>query len=93
MVLKGVLIRSALGFIYPLYRSVLAIRSDDKEDDMMWLKYWVLIVALSMVELKLDPLVDYFPWYLLAKGAFLIWCIGPLANNSGTLVFTQVHLL
>ena len=90
MVAKGILIRSAVGFIYPAYRSVLAVMSDDTEDDMMWMKYWVVLVVFSMVELVVDPLVDYFPWYILAKCAFLAWCMAPLANNGANLIFTQV---
>ena len=90
MVEKGVVIRSAVGLIYPVYRSVLAIMSEDTDDDMIWLSYWVVLGILSLVELVVDPMVDYFPGYLLAKCAFLIWCMAPMANHGANLILSQV---
>ena len=64
--------------------------SEDVEDDMTWLRYWVVLAVVSMVELMVDPLVDYFPGYLLAKCGFLVWCMAPLENNGVSFIFTQV---
>ena len=90
MTTKLQILRSAVGFIYPVYRSVQAIMSEDIEDDLTWLRYWVLIAVVSLVELWVDPLVDYFPGYLLAKCAFLVCCMAPFANNGVSFIFTQV---
>ena len=84
------ILRTGVGFIYPVYRSYQAIVSEDMEDDMTWLKYWVILVMVSMMELKVDPLVDLFPGYLVAKCAFLVWCMAPLENNGVSFIFTQV---
>jgi hypothetical protein len=73
MVTKFKILRTGVGFIYPVYRSVQAIMSEDVEDDMTWLRYWVILALVSMVEVMVDPLVDFFPGYLIGKCAFLIW--------------------
>ena len=66
--------------------------SEDVEDDMTWLRYWVILAVVSMVEVIVDPLVDFFPGYLIGKCAFLIWCMAPLENNGVSFIFTQVTL-
>ena len=92
MVNKFKLLRTGVGFIYPVYRSVLAVLTEEVEDDLTWLRYWVVLALVSIVELMVDPLVDFFPGYLLAKCAFLIWCMAPLENNGVSFIFTQVIL-
>ena len=92
MVTKFKILRTGVGFIYPVYRSVQAIMSEDVEDDMTWLRYWVILALVSMVEVMVDPLVDFFPGYLIGKCAFLIWCMAPLENNGVSFIFTQVTL-
>ena len=89
---RGVVIRSAVGLIYPIYRSFLAFMSEDTSDDMIWLRYWAVLGILSLIELVVDPMVDYFPGYLLAKCAFLMWCMAPMANHGANLILSQVDL-
>ena len=84
-------LRTCVGFIYPVVKSVQAILSEDMEDDLTWLRYWVVLALVSLVEMAVDPMVDYFPAYLLAKCAFLIWCMAPSPNNGASFVFTQVQ--
>ena len=67
-----------------------AVMTDEVEDDLTWLRYWVVLATVSLVEMVVDPLVDYFPVYLLAKCVFLIWCMAPSPNNGASFVFTQV---
>ena len=31
-----------IGSIYPLYKSILALETEDKEDDKQWLTYWMI---------------------------------------------------
>ena len=91
MMSKGVMIRSSIGLIYPVYRSLLALMSDDPDDDFVWLRYWLVLGTVYLVELVVDPMVDYFPGYLLAKCAFLLWCMAPLANHGANLILSQVQ--
>merc|ERR1711890_132756 len=85
----GLVIRALVGFVYPSYQSLQAVLTEDKEDDLNWLRYWVVLSCVHLVELVIDPLVDFFPGYLLAKCVFLIWCMAPVQNNGANLIFTQ----
>ena len=89
----GAIIRAGVGLSYPAYKSLQAIMSEDEEDDFIWLRYWVVFAAFSMIEIIIDPLVDFFPGYMLAKCAFLIWCMAPVQNNGANYIFTQVRCL
>ena len=85
-------LRTALGFVYPVYRTVQAILSEDVEDDLTWLRYWVVMSLVSAVEMMLDPMVDFFPFYLMVKCVFLLCCTAPTANNGASFIFTQVYI-
>lgn len=84
------ILRTGLGLLYPVYRSIQAILTEDLEDDLTWLRYWVVLAMVTLVEMVLDPMVDLFPYYLLAKCSFLIWCLAPSPNNGVSFIFTQV---
>ena len=90
MTSHGAFIRTAVGFIYPAYKSLQAIMSEEQEDDMTWLRYWVVLAVVSLIEIIVDPLFDFLPGYLLGKCVFLVWCMLPTENSGGNLIFTQV---
>ena len=85
------ILRTGLGLLYPVYRSIQAILTEDMEDDLIWLRYWVVLAMVTLVEMVLDPMVDFFPYYLIAKCSFLIWCMAPSPNNGVSFIFTQVN--
>lgn len=70
---------NSIGFLYPAYKSLVALETSNKEDDSKWLTYWVVFAAFSVVEFFSDILLSWFPLYWLAKVAFLLWC-----SNSGS---------
>jgi len=86
----GQVVHALIGFAYPSYQSLQAAMTEDPEDDLQWLRYWVVLATVHMIELVVDPLVDFFPGYLLAKCAFLVWCMAPVQNNGANLIFSQV---
>ena len=85
------IIRAAVGFIYPAYSSLKAVMSDEREDALTWLRYWVVLAVFSLAETIVDPLLDFFPGYLLGKCVFLVWCMAPSKNSGANLLFTQVN--
>ena len=95
MMLKthGETVRLLLGFLYPSYKTITAVMTESREDDLLWLKYWSVLSLFSLVELLLDPLVHHFTWYLLAKCVFLIWCMAPMEQNGSNLIFSQVYFV
>ena len=88
---QTMVIRSGVGFIYPAYKSLHAIMSDDREAGLAWMRYWVVLAVFSMLETIVDPLLDFLPGYLLGKCVFLVWCMAPSDKSGSNLVFTQVR--
>lgn len=87
---QTMVIRSGVGFLYPAYKSLHAIMSDDREAGLAWMRYWVVLAVFSMLETLVDPLLDFLPGYLLGKCVFLVWCMAPSDKSGSNLVFTQV---
>ncbi|CAE7449027.1 REEP5 [Symbiodinium microadriaticum] len=79
------LIIDIVGFVYPLYASLQAIESADKEDDKQWLTYWIIFTKFKIVESVAGFLIPFIPFYFLLKAAFLIWCYHPSFNGATVL--------
>ncbi|GAB4860395.1 HVA22-like protein e, variant 2 [Ancistrocladus abbreviatus] len=63
--------------LYPLYASVMAIESPSKVDDEQWLAYWILYSFLTLMEMLLQPLLEWIPiWYTL-KLVLVSWLVLP----------------
>jgi hypothetical protein len=45
--------------LYPLYASIKAIESPFKEDDQLWLTYWVLYSFVTLLELVAAPVIAW----------------------------------
>ncbi|KAI1720464.1 TB2/DP1, HVA22 family domain-containing protein [Ditylenchus destructor] len=67
-----------IGFAYPTYCSVKAIRSEGKNDDTRWLMYWTVFAFFTLVD---NWLVLIVPFYWLFKTPFLLYLASP--NTSG----------
>merc|ERR1712189_120073 len=44
------LVVNLIAFIYPAYKSIKALESNDKDDDSKWLTYWVVYGFFSCME-------------------------------------------
>lgn len=69
-----------IGFVYPAYMSFKAIESEDKNDDTMWLTYWVVYSFFTIIEGFADVLLFWIPFYYAAKLAFLFWLFLPMTQ-------------
>lgn len=78
-----------IGFIYPAYKSLVALETSNKEDDSKWLTYWVVFAAFSVVEFFSDILMSWFPLYWLVKVAFLLWCSADIPANGSALLYNR----
>ncbi|KAL9266667.1 HVA22-like protein [Drosera capensis] len=66
-----------LMLLYPLYASVMAIESPSRLDDEQWLAYWIIYSFLTLLEMVLQPLLEWIPiWYSL-KLLLVAWLVLP----------------
>lgn len=61
--------RHSLGSLRPCYASprIKAIESPSKEDDTVWLTYWVVYGLFGLAEFFSDLLLSWFPFYYAGK--------------------------
>eukprot|EP00518_Triparma_eleuthera_P003287 CAMPEP_0182463498 /NCGR_PEP_ID=MMETSP1319-20130603/7392_1 /TAXON_ID=172717 /ORGANISM="Bolidomonas pacifica, Strain RCC208" /LENGTH=191 /DNA_ID=CAMNT_0024663043 /DNA_START=66 /DNA_END=641 /DNA_ORIENTATION=- len=79
-----------VGFIYPAYMSFKAIESEGSDDDTQWLTYWVVYACFNMLEVFVDTILFWVPFYFAFKFGFLVWCFLP--NTQGA-AFLYHHFL
>lgn len=70
------------GFLYPVYASIKAIETEEKEDDTFWLTYWLVFALFKVVENIADIFISSIPFYFLIKIAFLYWCFSSQFQGS-----------
>ncbi|XP_076891792.1 HVA22-like protein e [Bidens hawaiensis] len=68
--------------LYPLYASVVAIESASKEDDQQWLSYWILYSFLTLMEMLLQPLLEWIPIWYDVKLIAVAWLVLPQLRGA-----------
>nr|XP_060485716.1 receptor expression-enhancing protein 6 isoform X2 [Panthera onca] len=81
------LLCNVIGFVYPAYASIKAIESPSKEDDTVWLTYWVVYGLFGLAEFFSDLLLSWFPFYYAGKCAFLLFCMVPGPWNGAHMLY------
>ncbi|XP_062968655.1 receptor expression-enhancing protein 6 isoform X2 [Cynocephalus volans] len=84
------LLCNLIGFVYPAYASIKAIESPSKEDDTVWLTYWVVFALFGLAEFFSDLLLFWFPFYYAGKCAFLLFCMTPGPWNGALVLYRRV---
>lgn len=75
-----------VGFIYPVFASFKALKTDDNhQDERQWLTYWIVYAFFCLVEDITDMLSEYIPLYHLCKLSFLVWCFLPQTCGATTI--------
>lgn len=66
------LLVSLSGFLYPAYKSLQCMESNDPAEDKQWLTYWLVYGAFSILENVLSFVVAMIPYYNVFKlGLFI----------------------
>jgi len=73
---------SLIGFAYPAYKSFEAIEGPNKTEVTQWLIYWVVYAFFSIIEVFVDILLYWIPFYYTFKMAFLVWAMLPQTKGA-----------
>jgi receptor expression-enhancing protein 5/6 len=79
-----------IGVVYPAYCSCKALETENKDDDVQWLTYWVVFAVFTFLEFFSDILLSWMPFYFLLKCAFLVWCMLPIASNGSMTIYRGI---
>lgn len=63
-------------------QSIKAIETDSKEDDTLWLTYWIIFSLFKVVEGISDFVISFIPFYFFLKAALLVWCYHPKSKGA-----------
>ena len=76
-----------VGYVYPVYASIKAIETDEKDDDTQWLTYWLIFSTFKIFEGIAGQLIQFIPFYHMFKVLFLIYAYYPTTKGA-TVVYT-----
>jgi len=71
-----------VGFAYPAFKSFQAIETKARGDDTQWLVYWVIFAFFQIIEVFIDLLIYWIPFYYAFKLAFLLWLMLPQTKGA-----------
>jgi len=73
---------SIVGFLYPAFKSFESIENRAKNDQTQWLIYWVVYAFFSIIEVFVEILLYWIPFYYAFKMAFLLWAMLPQTRGA-----------
>jgi receptor expression-enhancing protein 5/6 len=73
---------NVVGFVYPAFKSFKAIENKVRGEDTQWLIYWVVFAFFSIIEVFVDVLLYWIPFYYAFKLAFLLWAMLPQTRGA-----------
>lgn len=79
------LIVNLIGFVYPMWASMVAIRSASKQDDSQWLTYWIVYGFMSILDYFDNVILQYVPLYYLFKMLAVLYLALPQFRGAEVL--------
>ena len=67
------LVSNLIGFVYPAYMSYKSLKTQKREDDEQWLIYWIVYSLLIFMEMFVNIIFSWIPFYYHIKLCFLLW--------------------
>lgn len=78
----GQVLCNTVGFIYPSYLSLRAIKTVSKNDDTDLLIYWVVYGFFNVIEFWSKTLLAWIPFYFFFKTLFLVFIAVPQTGGA-----------
>lgn len=85
------LLSSSATFLFPVFASYKALKTNDPQQVTPWLMYWVVIACVLVVEAYTDWLLRWFPFYYNLRCAFFLWLVLPQTQGATKLYLEYVH--
>merc|ERR1712121_318483 len=67
---------------YPMFMTVKAIETPERNEATRWLNYWVIFQFITIFEFVVGFFLAIIPGYYIVKLAFVVWCMAPIKNNG-----------
>jgi len=98
---SAMVLSNAIGLIYPSQATLSLMISPPKWQNYApaaaaakaqnkKFTYWLTFCALLIVEQVCGFVLLLFPWYLLFRTFFLVWCFTPIRNSGVALIYAKV---
>ena len=76
-------------FLIPALLTIESVETSNLDDDKSWLRYWVVISILSILEMPVDKM-QFLPGYTMAKMVLVGWCLLPGPFSGTNIIFKNV---
>jgi len=84
---------NVVAWLYPVWASLKALGSEDKDDDTFWLAYWIFYSSIQLVESITDVFLFWIPMYEWIKIALYIYMWHPKTQGAMVLYRTVLKPL
>ena len=82
-------LRVFLMFLLPSYLTMAAITTSQLEDDLAWLRFWVIMPFLYIIDHLMDRL-NSPSFYPLIRTVLVVWCLLPGRFSGSEILFKLV---
>jgi len=84
------IVKSLLLFPVPCLLTLGAVSTPERDDDLSWLRYWVVISLFLVLEIVLDK-IPLLPSLVLPKLCFILWFLLPDPCSGTKIVFDLIQ--
>lgn len=82
---------SSATFLFPVFASYKALKTNDPQQVTPWLMYWVVIACVFLIEAWTEWLLRWLPFYYNLRAAFMLWLVLPQTQGATKLYLEYVH--
>uniref|UniRef100_A0A7S3I5I5 Receptor expression-enhancing protein n=1 Tax=Favella ehrenbergii TaxID=182087 RepID=A0A7S3I5I5_9SPIT len=94
LVIQGwTILLTSVTVLYPAIHSIRAIESDGKDDDKVWLTYWMVFGLFNVAETFFGFVFYFIPYWDWLRLVLFIWLLLPQFNGSKVLYETVIRKL
>ena len=68
--------------LFPAVHSIRAIESEGKDDDKVWLTYWMVFGVFNVIETFFGFIFWFIPYWGWIRPGFFVWLLLPNFNGS-----------